>query len=205
MHRRLFPSLLLALPLTLFLGGCEESPSVERVRLEIERRVPEARFERDEHFRLGRVSFGLLKTLVRLVPGKVEGQDFLSAVNRIEVSTYRVSALPEDVDFAALDDSRFESRLAEAGWDLFLRSREKDGQVWMFVRSDRRGVLRNLFLVDLEGSELTLMRLDGRLDPVFVESVGKDPQKVVKAVREEERAQKTTEPEEAEAPETILQ
>ncbi len=191
-----FSFLMMVLPLTLSLGGCSESPSVERVRWEIERRVPEARFEREEHVRLGRVTLGFLKTLVRMVPGKVDGQAMLTSVDRIEVSTYRVESLPEDFERRALDDTRFEKDLARSGWSLFVRAREKDNQSLMFLRSDRRGALRSLFVVDLDGSELTLVRLDGHLDRAFAEAVADDPGHVVRAVSKEGK----TEPE---APKTV--
>lgn len=187
--KRAVLSLLLVLPLTLVLG-CGESPSVDQVRWEIERRVPEARFEREEHVRLGRVTFGLIKSLVRMVPGKVEGQEMLTSVDRVEVSTYRVKSLPEDFERRALDDTRFEQQLARAGWSLFIREREKDNQVWMYVRSDREGGLRSLFVVDLDGSELTLVRLDGRLDRALAQAVADDPDHVVRAVRKEGKGEK---------------
>ena len=187
--KRAFFSLLLVLPLALALGGCGESPSVEQVRWEIERRVPEARFEREEHVRLGRVTLGLLKSLVRMVPGKVEGQEMLTSVDRIEVSTYRVASLPEDFERRALDDTRFEKELARSGWSLFVRAREEDNQSLMFLRSDRAGALRSLFVVDLDGSELTLVRLDGHLDRAFAEAVADDPCHVVRAVRKEGKAE----------------
>ena len=182
--KRAFFSLLLVLPLTLVLG-CSESPSVEQVRWEIERRVPEAHFEREEHVRLGRVTLGFLKTLVRMAPGKIEGQEFLTSVDRVEVSTYRVDSLPEDFESRALDDTRFEKALARNGWSPFVRVREDGNQSLMFLRSDRKGALRSLFVVDLDGSELTLVRLDGNLDRALAEAVADDPGHVVRAVRNE--------------------
>lgn len=199
--QRAFFSLLLVLPLTLVLG-CSESPSVEQVRREIENRVPEARFEREEHVRLGRITLGFLKTLVRIVPGKIEGQEMMTSVDRVEVSTYRVVSLPDDFE-SRVDDTRFEEQLARSGWSLFVRTREKDDQVWMYVRSDRNGGLRSLFVVELDGSELNLVRLDGSIDRAFAAAVADDPDHVVRAVRKEGKVEADEEEAEPEGSKTV--
>ena len=182
--KRTLVSLAVLLSLSLLAGGCATSPTVAQVRREIQRRFPDARFEREEHIRLGRVSMGLVHGLIRMVPGKVEGQGMITKVQRVEVETYRVSSLP---DLAALDDgSRFEERLADAGWSLTVRSREADGErAWVFTRADSRGSLRNLFIVNLDGSELSLVRVDGRLDRAFAEAVALRPKDAVRKVKGE--------------------
>lgn len=159
-------------------GGCATSPTVNQVRWEIERRFPDARFVREDHVRLGRLSMGLVRGIVRMVPGRMEGQGIITQVHRIEVETYRVSSLP---DLDALDaENRFEERLARAGWSLTVRSRDADERVWMFTRANSRGSLRNLFVVNLEGDELSLVRIDGRLDRVFAEAVALHPRDAIR-------------------------
>jgi hypothetical protein len=101
-------------------AGCASSPSVDQVRWEIARRAPEASFEPEVHITLGRVSLGLARGLIRMVPGKLEGQEALTSVHRVEVATYRVSDLP---DLSDIDGKlRFEKRLARDGWSMMVRT-----------------------------------------------------------------------------------
>lgn len=166
----------------LCLAGCGSSPSVEQVRWEIQRRFPEARFELEEHVHLGRISLGLIRGLVRMVPGKVEGQEILSAIRRLDVATYRVSALP-DLD-RIQGQTRFEDRLARAGWNMTVRTREEDSRAWIFTRGDEESTLRNLFIVTLESDELTLVSIDGRLDRALAEAIADRPKQAVREIKD---------------------
>jgi hypothetical protein len=155
---------------------------VEQVRWEIQHRFPEARFEREAHIRLGRLSLGLIRGLVRMVPGKVDGQEFLTAVHRIDVATYRVLSLP-DLD-RIQGETRFEEQLARAGWTMAVRTREEGSRAWMFMRGDERGAIRNLFVVTLEDDELTLVRIDGRLDQAIARAIAEHPKRAVQTIKE---------------------
>jgi hypothetical protein len=194
----------LFLSLSALLAGCAGTPSVDTVGWEIQRRFPEARFEREEHFHLGRVKMGLLRGLVRMVPGKVEGQKFLSRIHSVEVATYRVHSLP-DLD-RLTSDTRFERQLAQNGWTPMVRTREENERAWIFVRTDPDGALRNLFVVNLDGSELSLVRVDGRIDQVMAEAIAAHPKKAVETMKgegdedegedgeDEEDSERSTEP-----------
>lgn len=177
MSRRL-SLLLLSLCLAVPLAGCEGVPSVDQVRWEIERQVPDARFEPEVHIRLGRLRLGLLRSLMRLVPDEGETVSILREVDRMEVATYRVESLPDLA--GALPEPRFESRLLESGWTTTLRQQDGDSRTWLFTRADDAGAMRNLYVVALDPAELTLVRLDGRLDRAFAEAVADDPDEVVR-------------------------
>ena len=183
MKRSVVPFVLF-LSLSSLLAGCAGTPSVDTVGWEIQRRFPEARFEREEHFHLGRVKMGLLRGLVRMVPGKVEGQEVLSRIHGVEVATYRVHSMP-DLDRLA-SDTRFEKQLAQNGWTPMVRTREENERAWIFVRTDPAGALRNLFVVNLDESELTLVRIDGRIDQALAEAIAAHPKKAVETVKGED-------------------
>ena len=177
-------SLVGLLSLASLAAGCAGSPTVDQVRWEIERRVPEATFEEEEHIALGRISMGLARGLVRMVPGKMERQEALTSIRRVEVATYRVSDLP---DLTEIDRKlRFEKRLADAGWAMTIRTREEGSRAWMFVRDNGNGALRNLFVVELDDSELTLVRIDGRLNHAFAAAIADRPKDAVRKVRGED-------------------
>lgn len=164
----------LALPL----AGCGEPPSVDQVTQQIEKWVPGARFERETHIRLGRIKMGLVKGIVRIVDDEDdESKAFLREIHRVEVATYRVRALP---DTAGLREKApgFERQLAHAGWNLTVKAQEDNSPSWLFTRSDGQGGLSNLLVVDLDDEELTVVRMDGRLDRVLAEAVAERPKEV---------------------------
>jgi Domain of unknown function (DUF4252) len=184
----------LFLSLSSLFAGCAGTPSVDTVGWEIQRRFPEARFEREEHFHLGRVKMGLLRGLVRMVPGKVEGQEILSRIHGVEVATYRVHSLP-DLD-RLTSDTRFEKQLSQSGWTPMVRTREEDERSWVFVRTGQDGALRNLFVVSLEADELSLVRVDGRIDQVLAKAIADEPKKAVATMKGEDEDQDGSEDEE---------
>ena len=162
-------------------AGCAGgAPSVDAVRWEIQRRVPGARFEPEEHVRLGRISMGLIHGLVRMAPGDNEGREIINDVHRVEVATYKVISLPDLDRFEG--QAGFERDLVRAGWSLAVKTREADERTWMFLHTDPGGALRNLFVVTLDGKELTLVRLDGRLDRAFAAAVADHPKDVARQV-----------------------
>jgi hypothetical protein len=185
MKRSVIPSVAL-LSLALLFAGCGESPSVSAVRWELQRRFPQTRFEPEEHVRLGRITLGLVRGIVRMVPGRVEGQEILAEIHRVEVATYKVSSLP-DLDRLA-QETGFESELARAGWKVALRARDEDSHTWLFIREYPDGTMRNLFIVALDGDELALVRVDGRLDRALAEAMALHPKQTVRKVRGEEEA-----------------
>ena len=177
-------SLIGLLGLASLAAGCAGSYTVDQVGWEIQRLVPEARFEREEHIAFGRLSMGLVNGLIRMVPGEIEEQEMLTSVRRFEVATYRVTDLP---DLADLDKKlRFEKRLAKDGWAMTMRTREAGSRAWVFMRDDGKGALRNLFVVDLDDSELTLVRIDGRLTEAFAAAIADRPREAVRTVQEGE-------------------
>jgi hypothetical protein len=175
MKRNLF-SFAALLSLTSLLAGCGGSPSVAQVRWELQRRFPEARFEPEEHVHLGRFTMGLVHGLVRMAAkddDDREGAEIVSQIHGVDFASYKVHGLP-DLDRLA-GDARFERQLKEDGWSLMVRTREEHESTWLYVRSTPDGALRNLFVVSLERDELTLVRVDGRLDRAFAAVIAEHP------------------------------
>jgi hypothetical protein len=176
--KRLLPFSAL-LSLASLLAGCGGSPSVEQVRWELQRRFPEARFDPDEHVHLGHLSMGLVHGFLHLAAhddGDKGGVEMIDQVRAVDFASYKVHALP-DLDLLA-GDARFARQLGDNGWSLMVRTREKAERTWVYVRADSGG-LRNLFVVSLEGDELTLVRVDGRLDRAFALAMADHPKSVL--------------------------
>jgi hypothetical protein len=180
MKRSLF-SFVALLSLSSLLAGCGGSPTVQQVRWELQRRFPEARFEPEEHVHLGRLSMGLLHGLVRLGTDEDDaddrqGRELVSQIHGVDFASYKVHGLP-DLDGLA-GDARFERQLREDGWALMVRTREAGERTWIYVRGTPDGGVRNLFVVSLEKDELTLVRVDGRLDRALAAALAEHPKKM---------------------------
>lgn len=170
--------LILSLPL---LGCGAGSPSVDTVRAEIERRIPEARFERESHFRFGRITLGLARGIVHLADPGDPDTKVLDDIHRLEVATYRVRSLP-DLEKRLTTETGFEQALARSGWTMALREREHGSRTWIFLRADEKGSLSNLYVVSLDPAELTLVRIDGHLDRAMADSIAEHPKKLAREV-----------------------
>jgi hypothetical protein len=178
MKRSLF-SVVTLLSLSSLLAGCGGSPTVDQVRWELQRRFPEARFVPEEHVHLGRISMGLLHGFVRLAANDDddrEGMELVSQIHGVDFASYKVRDLPDLNGLAG--NTRFESRLKQNGWSLMVRTREEHESTWIYVRSTPDGAVRNLFVVSLEKDELTLVRVDGRLDRALAAAMAEHPRKM---------------------------
>jgi hypothetical protein len=176
MKRGLF-SFAALLSLASLLAGCGGSPTVQQVRWELQRRFPEARFVPEEHVHLGRFSMGLLRGFVRLAADEDrEGMELISQVHAVDVASYKVRNLPDLTSLTS--DARFESQLKQDGWSLMVRTREEHESTWIYVRGTPDGAIRNLFVVSLEKDELTLVRVDGRLDRALAAAMAEHPRKM---------------------------
>jgi hypothetical protein len=178
MKRSLF-SFAAVLSLAFLLAGCGGSPTVSEVRWELQRRFPQARFEPEEHVHLGRLTMGLLHGVVRLAAHDEddrEGADVFRQIHAVDVASYKVHNLPDLDGLAA--DPRFDRQLRRQGWSLLVRTHEANESTWVYVRG-AGDALSNLFVVSLEKDELTLVRVDGRLDRMIAMAMAEHPKDVM--------------------------
>lgn len=171
-RERWFPLLLLAACMAV-LGACKHAPAVSSVRWHLEQQIPGAEFEREFRIRLGRLSLGLVKGMAGWALEDEEGRSMLRAVKRVDVGTYRVVSLPplEDIE----TPRGFANELGDSGWTQLVRQQDESEQVWVFMRNDDEGAIRNVYVIALDEAELTMVSLEGRLDEVLVEFIADDP------------------------------
>ena len=151
------PALLLA---CLLLSGCLYSREIAHTRHAVERAYPAARFEREVVLSFGPVSLLTARLLTGLMPDEAEEvRPYLRSIRRVKVGVYRTENLPPlgDVDLPRL------RRLRERGWETLAAVREEDQTVWVLYR-ERRGTVRDLYVLALGEEELVVVRLKGRLD-----------------------------------------
>ena len=173
MTRRVY-GLGLLLLLLVSTAACRESPSVSTVRSQLENQIPEARFEKDFHIRLGRVSLGLLKPLVRMgLDEDEEEMAWIRAIKRLEVGTYRVVSLPDTASVAPPPD--LVRKLERKGWSTLVKVLEQGAMTMVLLREDAHGEIRGLFVLELDQDEMTLVSLEGRLSRVMAETLADEP------------------------------
>jgi hypothetical protein len=179
------------LSLASLLAGCGGSPTVSEVRGELERRFPEARFEPEEHVHLGRFTMGLVRGVVHLAAhdeNDQEGVAMLNEIHAVDVASYKVHNLPSLDGLAA--DPHFDRELKAHGWSQLVRTHEANESTWVYVRGAENGILDSLFVVSLEKNELTLVRVDGRLDKMIAMAMAEHPKDVMGGGHKRHKAEK---------------
>lgn len=161
------------------LAGCKEAPSAADVEWQLERHMPGLRLERESHVRIPRIAMVVARKIMRLTSAEdKEDLRLISHVKRVNVVTYRVLALPESGKLAV--PTRFEERLTKNDWQLVVRQREDDEQTWLFTRQgEKDDAITNLYVVELDSDELTVVDLAGRIDRIFADAFAEDPGELV--------------------------
>ena len=178
---RALPAVLAAAALALGAAGCWEGPGPDAIRRAVELQVPEARYDREVHVRLGRLTTGLVRFVANraLDPEEdAEARTVVNSVRRLEVAVYtNRSDLPE----AYFDDVTMPRRLGRMlerdGWMVMSEVRDRGSLAWVLIDQDPdpAGAIRGLYVVALEPEELAVVRLEGRFDEVFAKLFADDP------------------------------
>lgn len=161
-------------------AGCWQGPGVDRVRWAVERQLPGARFDPEVHLRFGRLTTGFVHWVVNLAADDSDeevrkAQRIVNAIDRVEVAvwTNQGEAEAEALDAVAMPRS-LERMLAQEGWAVMLESRTGGERAWVLTRQDA-GAIHALYLVALDASELSVVRLEGRFDDAFVRALSERP------------------------------
>lgn len=166
-------ALLLLFPTTL-VAGSKKMPSAQSVCDELRRELPDARFERESHIRLGRVAMTFVKPLVRwTLDEDEEARAIISGIKRVDIATYRVVEFPETVDLSVI--RRIESRFAGNGWTKIVRTREDNDNTWVFSRHREDGSMNGIFVIELDRDELSIVGVEGRLDEILATAIADEP------------------------------
>lgn len=134
------------------------------MRRGIERDLPEAEFDRVMVLSLGPGTLHTLSWFMGWTPdADVQmASGYLLDVSRIQVGVYEVRRMGDlgDRDLASL------SRLKNDGWDLAVKVRDEDEQVWLYSR-ERHGQIRDMLVLTLDQENMVVVRLQGRLSRLF--------------------------------------
>lgn len=156
---------LVALP---FFSGCLYAPDLDDIRVEIERQLPGASFDREFAISLGPGSLGLAKMIVRFIPDGHEARRYLRDVSHVKLAVYNADGIPPDAKLEV--PSQMAELLEDQGWQLAARVNDHDENVWMLCRVENDEI-HELFLVVLSDDELVMVRARGRLDRLAQEAM----------------------------------
>ncbi len=158
----------------LTLTGCLGSTLAANTHHELEASLPGARFERVHAFHFGRITTALIKPIAHwAMRGDDEGHKLLRGLRRIDVAIYDVESFPNRYEPMAL--APMETRLGENGWGRVLRTREEEEITWVFNRENGQGEIRDLMVLSLDGAEMVLVRVGGRVDQLLADLIAEDP------------------------------
>ncbi len=145
-------------------------PSPAEIRRAVVRGADDCRLERVDSVRLGRIRLWAIRRLVGVV-GDVEPEtrQLLSALKRVEVVTFGVEGggcrLPADLDDA------FEM----PAWSRVVRETSEDGASLVYQHQDGAGEIDGLAVVELDGDELEVVTLEGRVEAFLAAVLAGEP------------------------------
>ncbi len=159
---------LLALPL----GACFFSaPGLVPLEAEAQRALPGLRAYPDMELKLGRLSLGLARSIVRAAAEDDEEEQvasLLQHVNGVELAVYDLAS--RDDGDAARAIGRLSQLAARRGWLAAARFQDAESSGAVFFQQDGGGI-RGIYIVALEDDSLTLVRLRGRLDRAIADAI----------------------------------
>ena len=159
----------------LLASGCitMSSPEVASMKNDIETAL-DGDFEREVGIRLGRLSIGLGKAILNTIADEDDEDlsdvtEMLRGLHKVEVSVYQTGELGgegwRDVS------RRVESAMAREDFTATVRVRDDHELAWVFCRIDEKERLRAVTVIALDGEQLTLVRLAGRLDRALAAAI----------------------------------
>lgn len=142
--------------------------------------TPGWRLEREEHLVLGRISLALARAVIRVAEDDDEAARILAGVRRVEVATYRVVSRGEST-LGAFQELAL--RLGDDGWTPVVEVNEGWSTTWVMQHAGDDGRLDRILVLELDGSSLEVVRLDGDMERILAEALAEDTDAVLSTVR----------------------
>lgn len=161
--------LLAVLLAPLLVQGCLRATQLERIGAEIAWQHPEARFEREISVSIGSLPMGFARWVVGLAGEDArEAKAYLDGVSRIEFVIYKVRGLGRL--HRTETPNIIESLIEDRGWEMIVKAREESELAWILYREED-GRVRDLLITAIDGEEMVLIKVSGRLDRVFEQAL----------------------------------
>ena len=165
--RRAFRLVVIA-AVALLMTGCMRSRQLENLCDEIADQYPGTHFSREISLSLGPISMGLVRFATGFSDDAREAREYLSGVSRVQLAIYEVSSAPRSERLKL--PKQLHELLEEDGWEIVVKSSEKDGAAWILFREDD-GVIRDMHITSLDNHELVMIRVSGCLNELFDKAI----------------------------------
>jgi hypothetical protein len=151
-------------------GGCVTSVSSElhQVRGAIDDGLPGVRLEREATFHVGRFAFAVSRGILRAAGEREIAGGVLSGLRRVDVGVFHVEGGEALVGRELVH--RVDSILVRRGWVVMIRQLDDGEATWVTYRTEGDEI-RGFYVIALDGSELSLVRLRGRLDRALAAAI----------------------------------
>ena len=156
-------------------AACASSigPSAAAVAASIETSAPGCRVSQESRISLAGLKLAVVKMLAGLSGEAEEATAILDQISRVEVATYRADGWVSCTAHGALD--RVDRELSAGGWWPMVAERGDADMVRVFAHGDGGGDLDGVYVIEFDGDELEIVRLEGRIERLMAEAVGEDP------------------------------
>jgi hypothetical protein len=142
------------------LGGCFGAGELGRMRREVERQQPEARYKRVVEMTMGPMSLGLVKFVGAFVPQIAHEHEMLKEIHRIKVGVYEAEhtpegglRLPDPLDFV----------VDRHGWETMAKMRDQSEAAWVLYRADGEQI-NQFYVVVLDDETMVMARIEGSMN-----------------------------------------
>lgn len=152
------------LALLLCTGCMTSTPQLHHVAHGLEQALPGTTLTPEGGIKLGRASLGFARWVSQRALEEEDEEaraavSTLRGIRRVEVGTYRVRGLPLRFEHPR----EMEQALGFAGWTTLARVQDDDDLAWVVYRQRDRHI-RSLLVIHVEGEELSMVRLQGKLE-----------------------------------------
>jgi hypothetical protein len=156
-------------------AACASSigPSAAAVAASIETSAPGCRVSQESRISLAGLKLAVVKMLAGMSGEAEEATAILDHISRVEVATYRADGRVSCAAHGALD--RVDRELSAGGWWPMVTERGDADMVRVFAHGDGGGDLDGLYVIEFDGNELEVVRLEGRIERLVAEAVSEDP------------------------------
>lgn len=148
--------------------GCLWAPDLVKIRKDIQRQLPEARFEKKIELTLGPLSMILVRQVTKWVPDAREAYDYLRDLSRIELAIYETERKPSTMTVSL--PGKLQNLLEREEWELALKVSSDNELVWLLYRIDRN-TIREAYLVVMNDDELIMVKTEGRLERLIARAL----------------------------------
>lgn len=164
-----FYTLLLLSILAITSSGCMlATPGLGNQRTALEAEIPGAKFDRTFGIRLGRMSLGLTRSIIRASEDEDEDVDAaveaLRHVKGVQVAVYETLELPS-VGTAAFKPPS--TKDLDGNWFVAANIRGQDHAGWALARTSKKGLVREIRIGVLDEDQLVLVRIKGNLEALL--------------------------------------